>query len=119
MARRSVRCIPVRATLLSRGEDGLSASMSDHVDGCFACRSDLAAHRALLTELRSLDPEAHRAPAETVDRVMADVGPWAVPDPSPRSAAVLRIAAAAAVATATAAAAGTAIAFSVYRHRAA
>ncbi len=120
MARPAVRCIPVRATLLSRGEEGLSASMLEHVDGCFRCRSELSGHRALRSELAALSPTAHTAPPDTVHRVMAEVGPWAVPDPAPRTTSTIKIAAAAAVATAaTAAAAGTAIVFRVYRHRAA
>ena len=118
MERMSLRCIPVRATLLSRGEDGFSDAMRSHVDACAACTSEVGDQRSLLAELGELDPEAHAAPAQIVAEVMNDVGPWMVPDPVARMSSAMKIAAAAAVATAaTAAAAGTAIVFRVHRHR--
>ena len=117
---RRPRCVSVAATLSARGEAGLSPRMLDHVDGCMVCRSELVGHRSLERDLADLRTSEMRAPADLYPRVMADVGPWAVPDPPPASLR-MRIAAAAAVATAATAtaAAGTAVIVLRARQRAA
>ncbi|MGI9666734.1 MAG: hypothetical protein ACR2N2_06470 [Acidimicrobiia bacterium] len=115
------RCVSVAATLAARGEDGLTDPMISHVDSCLACRSELSAHRELRDQLRSLALVTDQAPAEVYPNVMAEVGPWAVPETASQTRRTpARIAAAAAVATAAAtAAAGTAVLFKIYRQRAA
>lgn len=117
---RKPRCVSVAATLSARGELGLSSRMLDHIDECLECRAELASHRTLGRELAGLRVVEMRAPADLYGRVMADVGPWAVPDP-PSTSLRVRVAAAAAVATAATAtaAAGTAVYFLRVRHRAA
>lgn len=114
------RCVPVTATLSTRGEDGLTGRQRDHIDGCFACRSELSAHRAIAEGMHRLRSETFHAPAEVVPGVMDRIGPWAVPEHGDESERNLHLVAAAAVATAaTAAAAGTAVLVRLYRHRAA
>ena len=113
------RCIPVAATLAARGEADLTVSMVDHIDGCDDCSDALAEHRRLAEGLASLSQSTLQAPAEILPRVMDGIGPWAVPDPEPRTHRLV-VAAAAAVATAaTAAAAGTAVLVHLHRQRAA
>lgn len=115
------RCVAVTATLSARGEDGLTERMLAHVDGCFACRSEMSAHRDLHAQFAQLAEITYAAPAEVYPNVMAEVGPWAVPIPEHSARpSTGQIAAAAAVATAAAtAAAGTAVLFRIYRQRAA
>ena len=116
---RKPRCVAVAATLSSRGEDELTAKMQSHIDGCFVCRSELSEYRAWQTQLELVRATQYQAPREVYPRVMADIGPWAVPDPDPAKAGKVKVAAAAAVATAATAAAGTAVLFRLYRQRAA
>jgi len=116
---RKPRCVAVTATLSSRGEDELTSKMQTHLDGCFTCRSELSEFRAWQTQLDLLRATEYQAPREVYPRVMAEIGPWVVPDPDPGKVGRARVAAAAAVATAATAAAGTAVLFRLYRQRAA
>jgi hypothetical protein len=93
--------------------------MNSHIEGCFNCRSELSGHRTLERELTLLRSAEIRAPREVFPRVMADIGPWAVPEPEPSRGGYVRVAAAAAFATTATAAAGTAVLFRLYRQRAA
>jgi len=111
--------LSVTATLSSRGEDELTQKMQSHLEGCFACRSELSEHRAWQHQLADLRTAEFQAPREVFPRVMAEIGPWVVPDLDPVNAGKARVAAAAAVATAATAAAGTAVLFRLYRQRAA
>ena len=114
------RCVPVTATLSTRGEGGLTERQRNHIDGCFACRSELSAHRAIAEGMEQLRLETLHAPAEVLHGVMDRIGPWAVPEHGEDGERNLHLVAAAAVATAaTAAAAGTAVLVRLYRHRAA
>ena len=116
---RKPRCLSIAATLSARGEDGLSPQMRAHVDECLACRAELVGHRSLERELSGLRSVELRAPQDLYAQVMAEVGPWAVPDPSSGGLRV-RIAAAAVATAATAtAAAGTAVILLRARQRAA
>ncbi len=114
------RCVPVTATLSTRGESGLTGRQHRHIDGCFACRSELSAHRAIGETMHRLRFETLYAPAEILPGVMDRIGPWAVPEHGEEAERNLHLVTAAAVATAaTAAAAGTAVLVRLYRHRAA
>lgn len=117
----SITCVPVKATINARGEEGLTSSMWSHIEGCEACSQALADDQLIRNDLRALSLVTITAPAEVVPRVMDRIGPWAVPDPEPASASsTVKVIAAAAVATAAAtAAASTAVLLHRARHRAA
>ena len=117
----SVKCVPVKATLSARGDEGLTTAMWSHVESCSSCQADLADDRLIREDLKALAGVVHTAPAGTMPRVMASVGPWAVPDPEPSTTGPsAKVLAAAAVATAAAtAAASTVVILTRYRHRAA
>lgn len=114
-----LRCVPVSATLSSRGEHGLSDRMVAHVDACPRCRRELAGYRLLADAMCDLRSTIHPAPSGTYPRVMADIGPWAVPDPDPAPNRRLQVAAAAVATAAATAAAGTAVVLRISRQRAA
>ncbi|MGI9585373.1 MAG: hypothetical protein ACR2N7_07255 [Acidimicrobiia bacterium] len=88
--------------------------MSSHVGQCFSCRRELSTHRLLAETLVELRDTELVAPARIVPNVMAEIVPWAVPEPARDRR--LPVATAAAVATATAAA-GSAVLFRLYRQR--
>ena len=73
-------CVPISATISARGEDGLTPRMQRHVEGCHQCQGELADHRMVARGLSDLRNVTYSAPAEIMPRVMADIGPWAVPD---------------------------------------
>lgn len=111
-----VKCISVTATMSARGAEGLTPAMTRHIDGCNRCRDEFAMFTSLADRLGELRYVEFTAPRDTAQRVMAEIGPYAVPEPSGRSDYRIGIAAAAAVATA---ACGTAVLVRMYRHRAA
>ena len=113
------RCISVSATLSARGEDGLTDRMGRHIESCFRCRGELSDHRTVTRGLEGLRSIEYVAPREVRPQVMAEIGPWVVPDPASNRSGHVRVAAAAAVATAATAAAGTAVLLRFYRQRAA
>lgn len=112
------RCIAVAATLASRGEEELTTKMQAHVERCFSCRAEVSDHRTWQHHLAHLRSVEYQAPRGVYPRVMADIGPWVVPDQDQPRVARATVAAAA-VATAATAAAGTAVLFRLYRQRAA
>ncbi|MDJ0792555.1 MAG: hypothetical protein QNJ71_11725 [Acidimicrobiia bacterium] len=118
---RRPRCVSVSATLAARGEPGFTDRMQSHIEACLSCRAEIAGHRRVRRELAALREANHRAPADLHQRVMTEIGPWAVPDEDIPSSLRVKVAAAAAVATAATAtaAAGTAVIVLRYRHRAA
>lgn len=109
-----MRCVVVKSTLSVRGEPGITSSMSSHVGGCFACRSELSTHRRLHTTLSDLKGVEMIAPSQVLPNVMAETVPWVVPDLPDRFSRRVPVAAAAALATA---AAGSAVLFRLYRQR--
>ena len=114
------RCGPISATPAARGEGGLTERMASHAADCTRCRDELADHRALAAEMRSLRSVVAVAPREIYPRVMDDIGPWSVPEPGGRPSRRPIVAAVAAVATAAVtAAAGTAVLVVRHRHHAA
>ena len=68
--------------------------------------------------LHDLRAETFTAPSEILPRVMADIGPWAVPDTQGRRDKRIPVAAAAVATAMATAAAGTAVALRIYRQRA-
>ena len=114
-----IACVPIAATISSRGEAGLTPRMHRHVEACERCQGDLSDQRRLMEGLHGLRDETFAAPGEILPRVMADIGPWAVPDAHGRRDRWVPVAAAAVATAMATAAAGTAVALRIYRQRAA
>lgn len=116
----SVMCVPVKATISARGDDGLTQAMWAHIDACASCQEELANDQLIRTDLRELASVTIQAPAEILPRVMERIGPWAVSDPAPTGpSSAVKVIAAAAVATAATAAASTVVILHRSRSRAA
>jgi hypothetical protein len=112
----SVMCSVVSVALPSIGTEGIGGRLWSHVELCDECRSLFTQYDEMYDALTELRHTHQVAPGGLPERVMASLGPVAVPDPDERWDHVLPVAAAAALATA---AAGTAVIFRFYRHRAA
>ena len=112
----NVMCSVVSVALPRVGTEGIGGHLWSHVESCNECRSLFIRYDEMYDALAELRNTHKAAPGGLPERVMASLGPVAVPDPDERWDHVLPVAAAAALATA---AAGTAVIFKIYRHRAA
>ena len=112
----SVLCSAVSVALPTVGTDAIGRRLQSHVGSCDQCRAQYAAYTEMYRGLADLKRVHITAPAALPQRVMAKLGPVAVPDLEDRWDHVVPVAAAAALATA---AAGTAVLFKMYRQRAA
>jgi hypothetical protein len=112
----NVVCSAVSVALPTVGSEGMSGPLAGHIEGCSTCSREVAAYEGLYAGLAGLQDVYEPAPAELANRVMANLGPVAVPDLDDRRDRRVPVAAAAALATA---AAGTAFFVRFYRHRAA
>ena len=116
------RCVTVVATLSSRGATGLTPRMVGHIDRCERCHREWASTKDMEAGFARMRRWELVAPPDILPRVMADIGPWSVPDVAVRrrdSRFAVAAAATAAVATAATAAAGTVVLLLRARHRAA
>ncbi len=111
-----VVCSAVSATLPSVDIVGASGLLEGHVQTCARCRREVRAYREIYRVLAAMRDEFEEAPSRLRPRVMASLGPVAVPDLEESGDHRVQVAAAAALATA---AAGTAVLVRMYRHRAA
>ena len=112
----SVMCSAVAVALPTVGGDLIGGRLWSHVESCEECRTQYLDFREMYDGLTDLRYRQMAAPAGLHRRVMASIGPVAVPDLEDRWDHVVPVAAAAALATA---AAGTAVLLKIYRHRAA
>jgi anti-sigma factor RsiW len=112
----SAMCSVVSVALPTLGIEGIGGRIWSHVESCDECRSLFIQYDEMYEALAELRYTYMAAPGGLPQRVMASLGPVAVPDSDERWDHVLPVAAAAALATA---AAGTAVIFRFYRHRAA
>lgn len=112
----SVLCSAVSVALPAVGNDVIGGRLLSHIASCDECATQYEAYTEMYKGLADLRHVHITAPAGLPQRVMAKLGPVAVPDLEDRWDHVVPVAAAAALATA---AAGTAVLFKMYRQRAA
>ena len=112
----NVVCSAVSVALPTVDTQHISRPLAVHIEGCTTCSGEVAAYEQLYAGIAGLKDFYEPAPPELVSRVMANLGPVAVPDLDDRRDHRVPVAAAAALATA---AAGTAFFVRFYRHRAA
>ena len=112
----SVMCSAVSVALPSVGNDAIAGRLWSHIESCAACQTRYTGYREMHDELADLRFVQIPAPIGLSQKVMASLGPVAVPDLDEGWDHVVPVAAAAALATA---AAGTAVLLKLYRHRAA
>jgi len=112
----SVLCSAVAVALPTLGNDLIGTRLWSHIESCADCQTRHAGYREMHDELADLRFVQIPAPIGLSQKVMASLGPVAVPDLDDGWDHVVPVAAAAALATA---AAGTAVLVKLYRHRAA
>ncbi len=112
----SVMCSAVSVALPTVGTELMGGRLGSHLESCKECRTQHRRYAEMYGGLADLRYAQMAAPAGFTHRVMASLGPVAVPDLEDRWDHVVPVAAAAALATA---AAGTAVLLRLYRHRAA
>lgn len=112
----SVLCSAVSVTLPTVGVGTVDGPLASHAGSCDHCRVEIAAYEEMYSTLAMMRESVVSAPSGLQHRVMASLGPVAVPGFEERRDHLVPVAAAAALATA---AAGTAVLFRLYRHRAA
>ena len=112
------RCVPTRETVHARGVEGLTVPMRGHVAGCAGCAEAVEDSLALDRAFSDARMFEYTAPSDVEQRVLARIGPWAVPDPEPGHRMSGKVAAAVAIATAaTTAAVGAVVIVVRHRHR--
>ncbi len=112
----SVVCAAVSVALPAVGHDLVGGRLWLHIESCEECSALYLGYREMYEGLDDLRYVQIEPPAGLHRRVMASIGPIAVPDLEDRWDHVVPVAAAAALATA---AAGTAVLLKIYKHRAA
>jgi len=112
----SVLCSAVAVALPTVGDDRIGGRLWSHIESCADCQTRYTGYREMHDDLADLRFVQIPAPTGLSQKVMASLGPVAVPDLDEGWDRVVPVAAAAALATA---AAGTAVLFKLYRHRAA
>ena len=112
----NVVCTAVSVTLPTVDIAGAAGVLTTHIQRCDRCHTEVESYRQLHDVLASMRDDTVPAPRDLRPRVMASLGPVAVPDLEPSSDHRVQVAAAAVLATA---AAGTAMLMRLYRHRAA
>jgi len=112
----SLVCAAVSVTLPTVDIAGMTGLLAAHVQTCDRCRREVESYHDLYEALASIREDVVPAPGYLKPRVMASLGPVAVPDLEESNDHRVQVAAAAALATA---AAGTAVLVRLYRHRAA
>jgi len=112
----NILCSAVSVALPTVGGNAVNGPLASHVESCAHCRGEVAAYGEIHTSLEAMRQRRVSAPPALPHRVMASLGPVAVPELKERHDRRVPVAAAAALATA---AAGTAVLVSLYRHRAA
>ena len=112
----SVMCSAVSVALPRVATEHIGGRLGAHIKSCEGCEAQYLAYDEMYEELTNLRFVQIEAPPGLPQRVMASLGPVAVPDLDERWEHVVPVAAAAALATA---AAGTAVLLKIYRHRAA
>ncbi|MEN8238358.1 MAG: hypothetical protein ABFR53_04050 [Actinomycetota bacterium] len=112
----SVVCSAVSVALPTVGTDLTGKRLWSHIESCDECEAQYRRYVEMYNGLATLRDTPIAPPAGLPQRVMASLGPVAVPDLEERWEHAVPVAAAAALATA---AAGTAVLFKIYRHRAA
>lgn len=112
----SVMCSAVAVALPSVGTEHIGGRLQSHIATCGDCTTQYLRYGDMYDGLAKLRHVQVAVPVGLPHKVMASLGPVAVPDLEERWEHVVPVAAAAALATA---AAGTAVFFKMYRHRAA
>ncbi len=112
----SVLCSAVSVALATAGAGTFDGPLALHAATCDHCCREMATYEQMYATLAALRDHVELAPSSLEHRVMASLGPVAVPSFEERREHRVPVAAAAAIATA---AAGTAVLFRLYRHRAA
>lgn len=112
----NVLCSTIAVALPTVGPEGISGPLATHLNTCQSCTNEVAAYGDMYVGLAELKGRHIPAPTGLTHRVLANLGPAAVPDLDDRRDHRVPVAAAAAIATA---AAGTAVLVRIYRHGAA
>lgn len=106
-------CSAVSIALPAVGTEAIGGRLWSHIESCAECRMQYLRYGEMYDALADLRYVDITAPGGLPGRVMASLGPAAVPDLEDRRDHVVPVAAAAALATA---AAGTAVLVKIYRH---
>jgi hypothetical protein len=98
------------------GSDLIGGRLWSHIESCEVCTTQYLSYTEMYDGLADLRHVHMEMPTGLPRRIVASLGPVAVPDLEDRWDHVVPVATAAALATA---AAGTAVLLKIYRHRAA